>query len=284
MMLYIILAITASTSIIVLLKIFNKININTFAAITVNYVVATAFGFAHEAGNFNTADLLARPWFVWAMISGGLFIVGFNLFAISTKNVGVALTGMASRMSMVVSVLAGLFLFAEEPTWIRTSGIVVGLAAFYFTFNKGIKSDGEKKFFIIPFALLLVHGFSDLMMKVAQHYYISGDFVLFLSTTFFWALIFAIIYTFYKGFKSFKISFREISGGAILGIINWYSGYFLLLSLDSFDVSVVIPTINISIVVASLIAGKIFFYEKLNASTWLGIALAIIAILFISNG
>lgn len=283
-MLHIILAVTASTSIIVLLKLFNRLNINTFAAITVNYVVASAFGFAHEAGKFNLTELPARPWFAWAMIAGVLFIVGFNLFAVSTKSVGVALTGMASRMSMVVSVLAGLFLFAEEPTWIRISGIIVGLAAFYFTFRKGSKSCGRKTIFIIPLALLLVHGFSDLTMKVVQHYFISDDFVLFLSTTFFSALISALLYLVLKGCKSLKFSYKEISGGALLGIINWYSGYFLLLSLDSFDVSFVIPTINISIVAATLIAGKMLFDEKLNATNWLGIAMSVIAILLISIG
>jgi drug/metabolite transporter (DMT)-like permease len=278
-MLYLILAITASTGIIVLFKIFSRLKINTFYAILVNYVVAAAFGFLSESSNFSLLDIPSKPWFLLAIAAGLLFIAGFSLFALSAHHAGVALTGMASRMSLIVAVSAGLLVFGDKPGIMRIAGIVLGIIAFYFTFHRDRMVKVDRKLILLPTALLVVHGISDLTMKIGQQYYIEGDFTLFLATVFLAALGFGILFLFISKPQQGKFTYKELLGGIVIGLANWYSGYFLLLGLNIFDVSFVIPIINIGIVMAASLIGFLVFSEKLKAFNWIGVALAIIAIL-----
>lgn len=278
-MLYLLLAIASSTSIIVLFKIFSRLKINTFYAIIVNYVVAAAFGFLSESGNYSLLEIPSKPWFLLAIVSGLLFIVGFNLFALSAHHAGVALTGMASRMSLIVAVSAGLLVFGDKPGIMRIAGIVLGIVAFYFTFHRDRMVEVDRKLIFLPVALLLVHGFSDLLMKIGQQFYIGGDFTLFLATVFLAALGFGILFLFLRKPKQVRFTYKELFGGIAIGLANWYSGYFLLLGLDIFDVSFVIPMINIGIVTAASLIGYLVFREKLRPFNWIGVALAVIAIM-----
>jgi len=278
-MLYLILAITASTGIIVLFKIFSRLKINTFYAILVNYVVAAAFGFLTESSNYSLLDIPSRPWFLLSIAAGLSFIVGFNLFALSAHHAGVALTGMASRMSLIVAVSAGLLVFGDQPGIFRIAGIVLGVVAFYFTFHRDRMVEVDCKLILLPIALLIVHGFSDLLMKIGQQYYIEGDFTLFLATVFLAALGFGMLFLLIRKPKQDKFTYKELLGGIVIGLANWYSGYFLLLGLDIFDVSFVIPMINIGIVTAASLIGYLVFREKLRPFNWIGVALAVIAIM-----
>ncbi len=278
-MLYLILAITSSTSIIVLFKIFSRLRISSFFVIMVNYVVAATFGFLTETSSYSFFEIPSKPWFLLAIISGLLFIVGFNLFALSAHHAGVALTGMASRMSLIVAVSAGLLVFGDKPGVLRITGIVLGIIAFYFTFQRSNLTEINRRFIFLPLALLLVHGTSDLMMKIGQEYYITNDFKLFLATVFLAALFFGLIYIAINKPTETKFSYKELLGGIVTGLVNWYSGYFLLLGLTVFDISFVIPIINISIVTAASLTGYFVFKEKLRPLNWVGVLLALAAIL-----
>ena len=282
-MLFLLLAITASTSIIVLFKIYSRLKINTYYTILVNYVVAAAFGFLSESGNYALAEIPAKPWFLLAVVAGLFFIVGFNLFALSAHQAGVALTGMASRMSLIVAVSAGLLVFGDKPGILRIAGIILGIVAFYFTFHRGQTEKPDRKLLLLPVALLIVHGFSDLLMKIGQQYYIGGEFTLFLAVVFLAALVFGIAFLFIRKPGKVHFTYKELASGIVIGLANWYSGYFLLLGLDIFDVSFVIPMINISIVAAASLIGYFVFREKLKALNWIGVALALLAILLMLN-
>jgi drug/metabolite transporter (DMT)-like permease len=282
-MIYLLAAITASTSIIVLFKIFSRLKINTFSAIMVNYVVAASFGFLSEPGAFLVSDIPSKPWFWLSIAAGLMFIVGFNLFALSAHHAGVALTGMASRMSLIVAVVAGVLVFGDQPGMLRVSGIILGIIAFYLTFHRSRLADVDRKILLLPLILLIVHGFSDLLMKIGQHYYIDGDFTLFLATVFAAALVFGFVFIFLGNRKKVRFTYKEVLGGIIIGLANWYSGYFLLLGLNIFEVSFVIPIINIGIVTAASLVGYIVFKEKLKPLNWIGVALALVAILLMMN-
>lgn len=278
-MIYLLAAIIASTGIIVLFKIFSRLKINTFSAIMVNYVVAASFGFLSEPGAFLVSDIPSKPWFWLSIAMGLMYIVGFNLFALSAHHAGVALTGMASRMSLIVAVVAGVLVFGDQPGMLRVSGIILGIIAFYLTFHRNRLADVDRKLLLLPLALLIVHGFSDLLMKIGQHYYIDGDFTLFLATVFAAALVFGFVFIFLGNRKKVRFTYKEVLGGIIIGLANWYSGYFLLLGLNIFEVSFVIPIINIGIVTAASLVGYIVFKEKLKPLNWIGVALALVAIL-----
>lgn len=283
-MFYLIFTIFTSTAIIVTFRIFERFKISIVQAITINYFVASGFGFLSEAGNFKFFEIPAQPWFYTALIVGVTLIVAFNLFALSAQYAGVAITAISSRMSVIIPVLLGFLVIGDTAGIYKIIGIAIGLAAFYLTFKKDKKIRVKGIYAFLPVFLFLAVGANDSLMKVAEHYFIIDDFVIFLATAFGVALIIGIIVlivTFYRTNEMF--AFKNVVAGIILGLLNWYSTLYFLKGLDIFQVSFFVPVYNVGVVVLSALTGYIVFKEKLSRYNWIGIALAIIAIILIAQ-
>ncbi len=284
-MFYLIIATLTSVAIIVIFRVFEKFKINIAQAITINYLVASGFGFFNEAGNFRFSQIPDQPWFYTALIVGITLIVAFHLFALSAQYAGVAITAISSRMSVIIPVALGFLIFGDTATLTKILGIFVGLAAFYFTFKKDkpiIKNTG---YALLPIFLLLAVGANDSMMKVAQHYFIDDDFVIFLATAFGFALIIGIVVMLIRWKRTIRtFAMKNLIAGLILGLLNWYSTLFFLKGLAIYQVSFFVPVFNVGVVALSALTGYFIFKEKLSRLNWLGIALAIVAILLIAGG
>jgi len=125
-MIYLVLAILTSTTIVVTFKIFKRFNISILQAITVNYLTASVFGYVSNE-RFQFAEIPEQPWFGSALIVGLTLIVAFNLYALSAQYAGIAITAISSRMSVVIPVLFGFLLFGDSTGWLKLAGILVAL-------------------------------------------------------------------------------------------------------------------------------------------------------------
>lgn len=284
-MFYLIISIILSTIIIVTFKVFDQLKISVVQAITVNYLVASGFGFASEPGSFNLTTLPNQPWFYFAIIMGISLIVAFNLFALSAQKAGVAITAISSRMSVAIPIVLGFLLFKDSSGMVKITGIIIGLVAFYLTSKKDKAIRVKKSYILLPVILFLAVGINDSLMKVAEHYFLSDDFVPFLATSFGFALLFGLLVFIFRTIKDKKkLEGKNIVAGILLGLLNWYSTLFVLKGLDVFEVSFFMPVYNIGVVALASLTGFIIFKEKLTRINRTGIALAIIAIILIANG
>lgn len=222
-------------------------------------------------------ELPDKPWFTMSLIVGLTLILGFNLFALSAAKVGVVITAIASRMSVLIPVLAGFLIFSEPMGYLKITGIILALFAFYLTFLKKDKVRIQLKLIILPILMFVVMGTNDTLMKFAEVFSIGNDFVLFLSTAFLSSLVLGTIVLIAKS-KNERFNIKNVFAGIVLGLLNWYSTFYFLKGLDLFDVSVVVPVINVGIVGLSSIAGYFFFKEKLSTINWIGIFIAMLAI------
>ncbi len=279
-MIYLFIAIITSTLIIITFRIFKHFKIVIVQAITINYFVASCFGFLIDGG-FNAQNIINSNWFPFAIMVGLTLIIAFNFFALSAQKAGVAVTAISSRMSVVIPVILGFILFGDSSNLIKISGIILALIAFYLTFKKKEKISLKKKYFFLPLLLFLAVGANDSLIKFTEHFYIEGDFVKFLATAFFFALVFGLFVLGFK-IKKQKFAIKNIIAGIILGLLNWWSTLYFIKGLDAFEVSVFIPIYNVSVVALSAIVGSIVFKEKLRFINWIGILLAISAIAMIS--
>ncbi len=283
-MFYLTLSILLSTTIIITFRLFNNYKISIIQAITVNYLVASVFGFISEAGSFNIVTLPNQPWFYFAIIMGLSLIIAFNLFALSAQKAGVAVTAISSRMSVVIPVILGFLIFGDSAGFIKIAGIIIGLVAFYLTSKKEKNIKINKSYLFLPVLLFVAVGTNDSLMKAAEHFYLTTDFVPFLAASFGFALIFGLFVFIFKSVKqknSFEI--KNVIAGIVLGLLNWYSTLFVLKGLDSFQVSVFIPVYNVGVVTLASLAGFLIFKEKLSKTNIAGIVLAIIAIVLIAG-
>lgn len=282
---YLILSILFSTAILIAFRYFSRWKIDNLQAIVVNYLVAGSIGLLSYEGEVSLYDLAGKPWIGLTIILGMMFIATFFLFALSSQRAGVALTAVASRMSVIIPVTGGFLLFNEDLTFFKIIGLLIALPAIYLTFLNDSKQKFQLSTIWLPVAIFLGTGGNDLIMKYTDYHYIDKDLHLVLSVIFFMSLMIGSVILaiqFIKGVQQPAV--KNLAAGILLGVFNFASTYFLFRSMDYFDSSVMFPVINSGIVMLAALADFTLFGIRLSLLNRLGIALAIVAIMFISMG
>lgn len=287
-MIYLLLSVLSSTIIFVVFRLYKKFGVNTLQAIIVNYFIACTVGFFGYIESSDFTHVPSESWFPGALMLGFLFIAVFNLAAITTQKSGLSVVAVATKMSVAIPVLFGIFLYNESTGILKITGIFLALVAVYLTSIKteeGISIKTEN--LIFPLLVFLGSGIIDTSLKYLETSYVAEtDVGLFSSTIFATAGIIGIIILIIQAFMGkLKISFKNILGGIALGIPNYYSIYFLVMALRSkgFDSSTIFTMNHVAIVTLSTIVGILLFKEKLIKKNWIGLILAVISIILVAN-
>ncbi|MFO7721392.1 MAG: EamA/RhaT family transporter [Gillisia sp.] len=287
-MIYLLLSVLASSLIFVIFKLFQRFEVNSMQAIVINYFIACMvgfFGFIHET---DISIIPTKLWFPGTLILGALFIIVFNLAAITTQRSGLSVVAVATKMSVAIPVIFGVILYDESTGILKVTGIILALIAVYLSSIKTREGIAIKtKNLIFPLLVFLGSGIIDTMIKYLETSYVAKDDVALFSTT-----IFAIagilgisILVGQAALGKLRITGKNILGGIILGIPNYFSIYFLVLALRSegFESSTVFTINNVAIVLVSTLLGIVLFKEHLLRKNWIGIILAVISILLVAN-
>lgn len=284
---YLVLSILASTLIFVLFKLFAKFNINTLHAIIVNYFVASMSGIIAYQGTIEITAIPKFEWFYYTLALGSLFIIVFNLMAITTQRSGLSVVSVATKMSVVIPIVFGLFYYNESIGMLKGLGIILALIAVYLTAIKNKKGiDIVPKNILLPVLVFLGSGVIDTSLKFLEEAYVSESDVSIFSATIFAAAAFlgvlVIVYQIIKG--TFRFQLKNVLGGIALGIPNYFSIYFLVKALRSglFESSGIFTINNVAIVMLSTLVGILLFKERLLSKNWIGIGLAIISIILVA--
>jgi len=280
-------SVLASTTILVVFKLFEKFKINNLHAIVFNYITAGVCGIVVQ-GEFEKLQSVPNfSWFYYALLLGGFFIFIFFLMALTTQKGGLSVVSVATKMSVVIPILFGLFYYNESLGLLKGLGITLALIAVYLASIKAKEGLSiSKENLILPLLVFLGSGLIDTSVKFLEEEYVSKDDVaIFSSTLFFAAAIVGIgVLIFQKIKGNFKFEYKSILGGIALGIPNFFSIYFLVGALrsDLMESSGIFTVNNIGIVMLSTFAGILLFKERLLLKNWIGILLAIISIVLIT--
>ena len=284
-MIYLILAILCLTSFIITLKLFDKFKINNLQAISINYVVAAGYGFIMEYGNFTLSSIPLKSWFPFAIVIAFSLIIGLYLFALTTQYAGIATAAISGRMAIVIPIFLGFLVFKDPLSTFKVLGIVLVLFAFFLIFWKKNGPKIRSRYYYLPISLFLVSGLNVAAMKFAQHYFINDEFVLFLATAFSIALVLGIIAQLvWRSKENFRFRAKNIVGGVILGLLNWWTLLFFLKGLSVFDITFFVPIYYAGVIALSSLIAYFVFKEHLRPVNWVGIGLAIFAILLLVWG
>jgi len=277
-LIYLLFSVLISTLLYVIFKLFKRYQVNTFHAIIFNYFTAFSLGFLMSDSRLSPSEVTSSDWFIGSVFLGLLFIVIFTIMGITAQRSGMAVTSVASKMSVVIPVVFGLIVYNESAGFLKISGIVLALVAVYLASVKS-KEGFQWRNIIFPILLFLGSGIIDTSLKFMQINYVSEtQFPIFSTTIFGFAGLFGVIYMFLK--QNQKIHWRSILGGIVLGIPNYFSILFLLkaLSSEGLESSMVFTVNHVSVVMLSTLVGLIAFREKLLPKNWVGIGLAIVSI------
>ena len=286
-MIYLLLSILASTIIFIIFKLFEKFNINILQAIVVNYCIAFTTGILAYKGTITISQLPNLDWFHYTLVLGALFIIVFNLMAITTQRSGLSVVSVATKMSVVIPVLFGLLYYNENLGAIKLFGIGIALIAVYLTSNKSNQRTViNRKLIVLPILVFVGSGIIDTSIKFLEDAYVANnDVPLFSAIIFLAAAIIGFIIIIIQVISgSFKFEFKNVIAGICLGVPNYFSIYFLVKTLrsDILESSGIFAINNVSIVTLSTFAGIFLFKEKLIRKNWIGIGLAILSIILIS--
>jgi drug/metabolite transporter (DMT)-like permease len=305
-MLPLFLSILASVSLFIIFRFFTKFQVNTFQAVTINYIVCIITGLIFvdktELQAFNPSN-----WWGMALFLGTMFISTFYLMGITTQKVGVTVATLANKMSMVIPVLFSLLVFksTKDFDWLNSLGLICAIFSIIlsnYTPNKKeniilkdnnnnqeitiVETNKTNIKLILPIAIFFLGGIIDTSITYSNLYLIQkgeeGIFPIALFTTA--ATVGSVIVAYNMIFKKEKIELKTVYAGIILGIPNYFSIYFLLKALTAFEGNgaFVMPVLSIGIIVIASVISAVFLGDKLNKINILGVIVAILAIILLS--
>lgn len=285
-MIYLLLSISASTLIFIIFKLFNKYGINTLQAIVINYLAAGLFGIWSYDSPININDIISSQWIYGAIILGFLFISIFNVMALTAQRNGLSVASVASKMSVIIPVIFGIYVYNEGVGFQKVIGIILALISVYLTSIKPKGNDNMTKGLWLPLLLFIGSGIIDTSIKYVETTYLpEGGIPIFSATIFAFAFIIGTSLVIIKSIKSpFKLPFKTVIGGSVLGVVNYFSIYYLLkaLNYEGLESSTLFTVNNVAIVMLSTLLGLLLFKERISKMNWLGIGLAIISIVIVT--
>ncbi len=295
---FFLVALALSASLFLIFRSFQKFRIHTFQAIVFNYwtCVITAFVYL---GNFSALQHIAweNLWVKVPLGLGLLFISTFYLMGYVAQNISVAASSVASKISLIIPVIVNLFFFKHEQTfdWLNYVGLVLVFLAIFLTSyrSKSVQNNGRNtnflKSFMLIVAIFLMSGAIDTSINWISSISATDK----TSQALFSMLIFAVagvvgilILVRQVLAKQTKITLPNILAGVILGVVNYFSVIFMMISLQkefAGNGAFFFPLFNIGIIVLSTFLAILLFKEKLNTANRLGILVAVLAILAMAH-
>ena len=286
-MIYLLISICISSFLFVVFKLFEVLKINSLQAIIVNYFVASTLGFYLSDIPVSFQEIPNKPWFLGAILLSVLFISVFNLMALTSQQNGLSVASVAGKMSVVIPIIFGIWVYNENVGFVKVIGILLALIAVYLTSVKGNEGKSKNSNLLFPILLFIGAGLIDTGLKYLETVYVKeGGVPVFSATIFGLAFLLGMIILIVNIIKGkFSFHYRNVLGGILLGVPNYFSIVYLLkaLSTEGMESSTAFTLNNVGVVILSTIFGLIIFKEKLIAKNWVGIVIAIISIIIVAS-
>ena len=278
-MLFLILSIICSVTVGVLFKTSRAFTSSNTQIVAFNYLIALGLCFLTYNPNVKAVGSTA-PWGIYAII-GALLPTIFLLLATSIKYMGIVKTDAAQRLSLFIPILAAWQLFNEEFNIIKISAFLVAFPALVLLLSK--PSNNTENKWIYPAAVLIGFGVIDILFKQIATYtdlpYTTSLFVIFGI-----ALLLSMIAVGYEvNYKTIKITSRNFLFGGLIGIFNFGNILFYLKAHQAFakNPSTVFAGMNMGVIIIGSLVGLFIFKEKLSKMNFVGLFLALIAVVLI---
>lgn len=290
-MIYLALTILLNALLAVIFKIFARYNVDNLQAIVINYWVCVITGSIFLGAIPISVESVQQQWFPLALIMGFGFILVFNLFAFCTKHEGITAATIANKLSLVIPVVFSIWLYSESLSLLHLSAIALAFPAVYLAVASPKKSEISTKNpnHLWIAILFLGSGLLDTGMKFAQQKHLETPKQQAIYTIHLFAIAGAIgtlILLAQILRKQSKLSLKNLVGGIILGVPNFFSIYFMIRMLNSnfLKSSALIPLSNIGVLLASTLFAVLLFKEKITPKRLVGIALSLVVIVFLALG
>lgn len=267
--------------------IFRKLpeyGVNNFHAITVNYFVCFTVGSLILGRPALPTDISDTPWLPTAFFLSFCFILFFNVNALTIQKVGMVITSIFQKLSLIAPVTIGLVFFSEAITSWKIIGIVLTIIAIILVSVKGKTSQNSiTEYWYLPILVFFGSGLIECVLFILQEKGMVEEAGLaFSSTLFLLAGSWGVLYILIK--QSFPITRNEIAAGVMLGIPNFFTIYLIIKGLElGWEGSVLFPLNNVGVIICTAIIGVIIFKEKLTRLNIIGLFCSLLAVFLLSQ-
>ena len=275
--------IISSTLIFVIFRLFEKFKIDTFQAIVFNYFTAFICGWTLYSSQFTSKVFMNIEWIPYALIISLLFISLFFVMGKSAQQNGVAITSVAVKMSLAVSMIGMIIIYKEALTLLKIAGIVLALTGVLLVSWEPKGSKEQNNAWKMLIILFIGSGILDLCLNYAQQNVLNElTPALFSAFGFLIAGFIGLLVLIWQFiFSSARIKGKNILAGLILGVPNYFSIYLLLQAYEVIDYSnsSIVAIVNVSVVVLSALFGFMIFKEEFSIKKAIGLIASLMAIL-----
>lgn len=292
-MIFLIGSIVLSSWLVLSFKILERYKIPILQAVVVNYWVCVITGSLFIGSTPFQSGLLQASWIKWALLMGATFISLFSLIGYTTQQMGVSVVSVANKLSLVIPFLFSIYLYNEESTALKITGVVLALGAVVLTcWPSGHTEPSGKRFqpglILLPVVIFAGSGLLDTMIKYVETTHLNDtNKDHFLITAFAVAGAIGLLVMLYQlGVQKVKFHPGALWGGLMIGVPNYFSIWCLVMVLKQYaaNSSMIIPVNNMGIVLFSTLTAWLAFREHLSKWNWLGILLSLGAIALIAYG
>lgn len=281
-MIYIILSICCSVTVAILLKLAKRYQISIIQAVTVNYFAALTLCFIFFKPDIKLLSSTA-PWPIYSALAILLPTI-FLFLAASVKSLGIVKTDIAQRLSLFIPILAAYFIFKEDFNDLKIIGLAIGFLAIFLTFLRKSNPDQKTGNLIYPVMVFIGFGAIDVLFKQIALYK-ALPYTTSLFTVFCMAFVVSlVIVTVMTISGKIKLQLVNLACGLILGFFNFGNILFYLKAHKALaeNPSTVFAAMNLGVIIVGTLVGILVFKEKLTKINYIGIIMAIAAVVCIT--
>ena len=276
-MIHLVLAILSSASVSVIMRLSERHVRNNVSMLAVNYWMCALLAALFAGGARLLPSGEGAAFAVsFGAFNGLLYLGSFLLLQWNVRENGVVLPATFMKLGVLVPTLMAIAVFREAPTGAQLAGIAAAIVAIVMIrFERG---EHRAKSGLGLILLLLGGGATDATSKIYEELGNPAFADPFLLWTFVAALVLCVGLC---AAKNQGLRGADALFGLLIGIPNYFSARFLLLSLSSVPAVVAYPTYSVATIVVVTLAGLLLFGERLSRrqAAAMGIILAALAML-----
>lgn len=280
-MIYLILAVISSAAISVIMRASEKYVKNEMGMFMANYLICiflSVLFMQDKAQLFTDIGNKSTLTFLLGAASGLMFLGNFLFYKYNMKCNGIVMSATFMKLGVLVPTIMAVAVFGEIPRWTQIIGILVAVGAIVLiNFEKNAFSEGKHMLWLL--ALLLLSGFTDSMANVFDKIGDMSQKDTYLLTTFGTAFVITILIV---CVTKTRVAVMDFVFGALIGIPNYFSSRFLLLSLQEVEAVLVYPTYSVATMITIAVVGILVFREKVSRQKLCALGLILLALVFLN--
>lgn len=282
LMLYLITAILSSASMALALRFFKDREGNRYGILLGNYLTCIFLALVLTPRG-TTVFAASSTTLLLGGVTGFFYVAALVGMQTSIPRNGTGLTSAFARLGLLVPLAMSILIYGETPGPLQYVGVGLVLAALVLIHGSAGEGGAKGGGFLLLLLTLLFSGCADAMSKVFEQLGDQAENTHFFFWLFLTSLLFTVALTVREWRRTGKKPrWQELLAGAAVGVPNYFSSFLLLRSVQSLPAFLVYPVYSTGTILLVLLAGALFFRERLTKRQAIGAGLILAALVFLN--